>query len=82
MWFLYVLECVDGTLYTGISTDPEKRLIAHNSGRGSKYVRARAPAKLVAHWPMFTKSAALKAEAAFKKLTREQKCARISEGFL
>lgn len=79
---MYVLECVDGTLYTGISTDPEKRLIAHNKGRGSKYVRARAPARIVASWPMFTKSAALKAEAAFKKLTREQKLLRVEEGYL
>ena len=45
--FVYILECRDGTLYTGWTTDPEARLRAHNEGRGAKYTRARRPVRLV-----------------------------------
>ena len=80
VWFLYVLQCDDGTLYTGITTDVHRRLNEHNtSSRGAKYTKARRPVKLV-YWMDFKdRSTAQKAEYKFKKLTREQKVKAISE---
>ena len=46
MWYLYILQCGDGSLYTGITTDVEKRLEAHRSGKGAKYTRGRSPLEL------------------------------------
>jgi putative endonuclease len=46
-WFVYLLECADGTLYTGITLDPERRLRQHNTGRGSRYTRTRLPVRLL-----------------------------------
>lgn len=80
MWFLYVLRCADGTLYTGITNNIEKRLAAHNAGRGAKYTRSRRPCDLVATCPMPDKSSSLKAECRFKKLSRQQKLEAIHEG--
>ena len=77
-YFLYCVECCDGTLYTGISTDPERRARDHNTNsRGAKYTRARRPVKLVWQEPCASKSEALKREHAFKKLSRKQKLLRI-----
>jgi putative endonuclease len=73
MFFLYVLRCRDGTLYTGYTNDLEKRLAVHNNGLGSKYVRSRLPAKLVLSKAFPTKSEAMKAEAYFKRLPRKEK---------
>lgn len=72
-WVLYILECKDGTLYTGITDDLERRLAAHNAGKGAKYTRGRGPLKVryVEHCP--DRSSALRREAAIKKLPREQK---------
>ena len=72
-WYLYILRCGDGTLYTGITTDVEKRLEAHRSGKGAKYTRGRAPLELVYREDCGSHSAALKREAAVKKLPRRQK---------
>jgi len=79
-WYLYVLQCNDGTLYTGVTTDISRRLNEHNtSKRGSKYTRTRRPVKLI-HWVDFEdRSTAQKAEYAFKQLTREQKEKTINE---
>ena len=79
-WCLYVLRCADGTLYTGITNNLEKRLKAHNSGKGAKYTRSRAPCEIVATCSMPNKSASLKSEHRFKKLSRQQKLDAIQEG--
>lgn len=76
-WYLYILRCKDGTLYTGITTDVEKRFDAHQSGKGAKYTRGRSPLELVYREACGTHSNALKREIAVKRLTREQKQAMI-----
>lgn len=73
MYYVYILRCRDGTLYTGITTNVQKRLAAHNSGKGAKYTRSRLPATLLYQETQPDKSAALKRELAIKKLTRAQK---------
>lgn len=71
---LYILRCSDGTLYTGITSDLEKRLDEHNSSpKGAKYTRSRRPVSLVYQERCEGKSAALKREYAIKKMTRSQK---------
>lgn len=72
-WFVYILRCSDGTLYTGITTDVEKRFAAHSSGKGAKYTRGRGPLELVYCDECGDHSAALKREAQIKKLSREEK---------
>lgn len=79
-WWIYVVECSDGTLYTGISTDVDTRVAHHNtSTRGAKYTRSRRPVKLATSFPAGSHSQALKQEAAFKKLTRKKKLEFIKE---
>ena len=78
-WYLYILRCGDGTLYTGITNDIEKRLEAHRTGKGAKYTRGRGPLELVYRESCATHSDALKREAAVKKLTRQQKEQLIGE---
>ena len=73
IWYLYILRCKDGTLYTGITTDVEKRLAAHRSGRGAKYTRGRAPLELVYREICGSHSKALKREHQTKALSREDK---------
>ena len=77
-WYLYILRCGDNTLYTGITTDVEKRFEAHQSGKGAKYTRGRGPLELVYREECGTHSDALKREAQIKKLSREQKQALIA----
>jgi putative endonuclease len=79
-WNLYVVECSDGTLYTGITTDLTRRVRQHNGEikGGAKYTRPRRPVTLVAHWPQENRSVASKAEWAFKQLQRTQKLQEIS----
>ena len=72
-WKLYILRCGDGTLYTGITTDVEKRLEAHRSGKGAKYTRGRAPLELVYREACGSHSDALKREAAVKRMRRTEK---------
>ena len=72
-WYLYILRCGDGTLYTGITTDVEKRLEAHRTGKGAKYTRGRAPLELVYRELCGSHSAALKRELEVKALSREDK---------
>ena len=73
MWYLYILRCKDDSLYTGITTDVEKRVEAHRSGRGAKYTRGRGPLELVYREECGDHSAALKRELEIKKLPREDK---------
>lgn len=72
-WKLYILRCGDGTLYTGITTDVEKRLEAHQCGKGAKYTRGRGPLELVYREECGDHSAALRRELAVKALPREEK---------
>lgn len=73
VWYLYILRCGDGSLYTGITTDVEKRLEAHRAGKGAKYTRGRGPLELVYREVCADHSNALKRELAVKKLPRIQK---------
>ena len=79
-WLVYLLRCADGSLYTGITNDLPKRLAAHAAGRASKYTRSRLPVRLAAAEPQRSKSAALKREAAIKRLSRDQKHRLLSDG--
>ena len=72
-WKLYILRCGDGSLYTGITTDVQKRLEAHRSGKGAKYTRGRGPLELVYREECGDHSAALKRELEIKALSREEK---------
>ena len=72
-WFIYILRCGDGTLYTGITDDMEKRLAAHRAGKGAKYTRGRGPLEPVYVEEQPDKSTALRREIAIKKLTRQEK---------
>lgn len=79
MWYLCILRCGDGSLYTGITTDVEKRLEAHRTGRGAKYTRGRGPLELVYREACGGHSDALRRELAVKKMTREQKIQMIQQ---
>ena len=72
-WYLYIVECRDGTLYTGITDNIQRRMDEHNSGKGAKYTRGRGPVKLCYSEECPGHSAALKREYAVKQLTRSQK---------
>jgi putative endonuclease len=78
-WFCYLLECADGTLYTGITNDIDKRLAAHNGGTASKYTRARLPVRLVYAEPHPDRASATRREAALKKLKRGAKLALMAQ---
>ncbi len=83
MYTLYILQCADNTLYTGITTDITRRLQEHNaSGKGAAYTSGRRPVQLVYQTAYANRSAAQKAEAAIKKLSRQKKLALIAENFL
>lgn len=73
MNYIYILQCADHTLYCGWTNHLDKRLEAHNAGRGAKYTRGRRPVTLVYYEEFATKEEALKREAAVKKLTRQEK---------
>ena len=72
-YYVYILRCCDGTLYTGYTDDPERRVKVHNAGKGAKYTRSRLPVELVYREECEDKSAALRREAAIKGLTRADK---------
>lgn len=74
-WLLYILECKDGTLYTGITDNLQRRLDAHKSGKGAKYTRGRAPLTLRYTEQCGNHSQALRREIEIKKLTRQEKIA-------
>mgnify|MGYP000005529005 CR=1 FL=1 len=77
-WWVYVLECRDGSYYTGITNDLDRRLEMHNKGRGAKYTRSRLPVIMLAWWPFQTRSEALKEEYAFKQLDKKEKIRRVN----
>jgi len=78
-WYVYLAECSDGTIYTGISNNVEARIAAHNAGKGAKYTKSRRPVTLKACWSYPDKSEATKAEYAFKQLSRIRKMQLITE---
>lgn len=78
-FYCYILECSDGSYYTGWSTDPKRRLVQHNRGTGSHYTRSRRPVRLVYVEELPDKVAALKRERAIKALPRLQKQKLISK---
>lgn len=71
--FIYMIQCADGTLYTGYTNDLENRMAVHNSGAGAKYTRGRGPVRLIYSEAFETKGEALKRENQIKKLSRERK---------
>lgn len=78
-WFVYMLRCGDGSLYTGIARDVQARLQMHRSCKGAKYTRGRGPLELVYTEQCADKSEALKRELAIKALSREEKLHLISK---
>ena len=72
-WFVYILRCIDGTLYTGITTDLDRRVAAHNDGTGAKYTRGRGPVEIVWSKKTVDGTAARKLEVSLKRLSRDEK---------
>ena len=77
-YFTYIVRCSDGTLYTGYTTDLDKRMKAHNSGRGAKYTRSRLPVELVYFEEFGSKEEAMSREWHIKRLSRPEKERLIS----
>ncbi|MFW5985202.1 MAG: GIY-YIG nuclease family protein [Halanaerobiaceae bacterium] len=80
MHYVYIVECADGTYYTGYTTEVERRIEEHNQQEGAKYTRGRTPVKLKYKEKLSDQSQALKRECAIKKLSREKKEELISSG--
>lgn len=78
-WYLYILRCVDGSFYTGITTDVHRRLQMHESGKGAKYTRGRAPLELVYSERCADHCDALRRECFVKSLTKQEKIRLIEE---
>lgn len=79
-WVVYIIECSDGTYYTGITNNLQKRFAAHKSGKGAKYTRAKKAVAVRYFEKVSDKSSALKREIAIKKLSRPQKESLIKKG--
>ncbi len=79
-WYVYMLRCGDGSLYTGSTTDVERRLREHQGGTGARYTRSRPPVTLAYAEEAPDRSAAQRREAAIKKLSRAQKLKLIEKG--
>ena len=77
-WMVYLLRCRDGSLYTGITNDLARRLTLHETGKASAYTRSRRPLLLAYQEPLADRSAALKREAAIRRLSRAEKLALCS----
>ena len=71
--FCYIVECADGTYYTGWAVDPEKRVAMHNKGRGARYTRTRGPVRLVYVEDLPDRTSAMKREIAIKRMSRDRK---------
>jgi putative endonuclease len=72
-WFLYILQCVDGTLYTGITTDIFRRISQHENGKGAKYTKGRSPFKIIYTETHNNRSEASKREVEVKRMSRGEK---------
>src|SRR6187397_1066888 len=78
-WYVYIVQCVDGSFYTGITKDVKRRCQQHNAGTASKYTRSRRPIKLIYQEVHPSQSSALKREAAIKAMTRSEKLTMIKQ---
>lgn len=78
LWTVYILACGDGSFYTGITNDLDRRLAAHAAGTASRYTRSRPPTRLAYREPAADRAAALRREAAIKRLTRADKLALVA----
>ncbi|MBK94148.1 MAG: endonuclease [Planctomycetaceae bacterium] len=78
-WYVYLLRCADGSLYTGMTKDLQRRIQQHNAGTAARYTRGRLPVELVYHEQATSRSQALKREYAIKQLSRVQKESLIGE---
>ena len=76
-WYVYLVECRDGTFYTGVACDVERRVAEHNSGSGARYTRGRAPVRVVAASRAMEKRAAYRLEWAVKQLPRAEKLSAV-----
>lgn len=72
-WHIYLIECADGSLYTGITVDVDRRFRMHLAGKGARYTRSHKPVRLIASRPVGSRAEALRAELAVKRLPRSQK---------
>ena len=79
MWHVYIIECSDGSLYTGVTTDIERRMKQHNSGKAASYTRVRTPVRLVYNESHPDRSSALKREAEIKSWPRKKKLEQIKK---
>ena len=80
-YYVYILRCADGTLYTGYTNDLARRVLVHNAGKGAKYTRSRLPVSLVYSETFPTTREAMRREYAVKRLTRAEKLALIGETY-
>ena len=78
-WYVYMLRCRDGSLYTGYTDDVDRRLAVHNSGKGAKYTRSRLPVSVAYREECPDRSAAMKREFAIKQLSKQEKEAIITQ---
>ena len=78
-WIVYLVRCADESLYCGITNDIEKRLIAHNSGKGAKYTKSRMPVEMAGVSSKITKSEALKLEPHIKQVTARKKVFELTQ---
>jgi putative endonuclease len=76
-WAVYLLECADGRVYTGIARDPEKRMAKHATGKGARFTRSNPPRRMLGWVWVESKSAALKLEIAWKRLPRAERIAAL-----
>src|SRR5690348_14661150 len=76
---VYIVQCADGSLYTGYSTNVGRRVALHNAGKGARYTRSHRPVTLLASWSFLTKGDALRAERSIKQLPRVQKLRLIEQ---
>lgn len=79
IYYIYMLRCKDGSIYTGYTDNIYKRIEKHRNGKGAKYTRGRGPFELVHYESFFTKEEAMQREAAIKKLNKEAKLKLIEE---
>lgn len=82
IWYVYIILCSDGSLYTGITTDPERRFRQHAAGNGAKYFRGRKPLKIVYQEGLHTRSSAGCRELQIKAMTRAEKGALVASAAL
>ncbi len=78
VWYVYIVRCADGTLYTGVARDVDARVRQHNAGDGARYTRARRPVELVYQEEASDRGTALRREHAIKRMRRGKKCNLIS----